>query len=318
MADNTKKIAIVIIAHNQGRYLDATLNSVKEQTIGLKNIEVILVDDSSDDETSHIIQKFKEENPEETKTKRVTFKNVGRTRNTAVEMVTTPFMIFLDGDDILNKEACEFLLKISKEYGCDFVISKLKNFYSSQPDNSQEKAKLNNIELLTKHNAISQLLYHKKYMGHLTGCLLKSDSMKKNPFRPISCYEDLDLTPSIIMSSNNIAYAPSPIYFYRQNKNSTSKNIDDTKAATMVEILDKLKNLPKGIKQQHYYFSLCVKQSSVLLDNTKNISDTTITSIYNLLKKIPIFLFILSPYVRISRKRLIIQIILGKNAKKYS
>ncbi len=52
------KISIIIPVHNIEKHLDKTLNSLIKQTIGIENLEIIIVNDCSTDGTAEIIKKY--------------------------------------------------------------------------------------------------------------------------------------------------------------------------------------------------------------------------------------------------------------------
>ena len=104
------KISIIIPVFNVEEYLEAAFESIKNQTIGFNNLEVIFVDDASTDGSSKIIDEYSKE-----------YDNVisihlesnsgdaGRPRNVAMEYVTADYIMFLDPDDVFLDNACELL-----------------------------------------------------------------------------------------------------------------------------------------------------------------------------------------------------------------
>ena len=90
---NPHGVAVVIPCHNYGRFLDDCLNSVNAQTEC--PAEVVVVDDSSDDDTRAICER------RGIKYLRVEFRNVYCTRRVGLEATASPFVVFLDADDML-------------------------------------------------------------------------------------------------------------------------------------------------------------------------------------------------------------------------
>lgn len=111
------KISIVIPVFNVEDYLDRALESLRNQTIGFENLEIIFVDDCSTDNSYSIIKNFAEK-----------YDNVfsfcldknsgvaGKPRNKGIENATADYLMFLDPDDIFTNYACELLYdEITKE-----------------------------------------------------------------------------------------------------------------------------------------------------------------------------------------------------------
>ena len=104
------KISIIIPVFNVEEYISFAFESIKNQTIGFDNLEVIFVDDASTDGSSVIIDKYAE-----------SYNNVisihletnsgdaGRPRNVAMEYASADYIMFLDPDDVYVEDACEVL-----------------------------------------------------------------------------------------------------------------------------------------------------------------------------------------------------------------
>ena len=54
-----KKISVIICSYNNSKYLEICLNSVCNQTMSLRNYDIIVIDDNSNDNSLKIAQKFK-------------------------------------------------------------------------------------------------------------------------------------------------------------------------------------------------------------------------------------------------------------------
>jgi poly(ribitol-phosphate) beta-N-acetylglucosaminyltransferase len=124
------KISIVIPIHNIEEHLEKTLNSLINQTIGIENLEVIMVDDYSTDGTKDIIKNYTEKYENFID---VTLNNnsglPGKPRNIGLRRATSDFVMFMDHDDYYAEDACEILYnKITKE-NADMVFCNFKFDY---------------------------------------------------------------------------------------------------------------------------------------------------------------------------------------------
>lgn len=130
-------VSLIIPIYNAEKFLDNTINSVINQSIGFKNIELILVDDNSKDNSKKIIENYAEKYdniiPYYSKTNHG-FPGFGR--NIGLEKSTADFIMFMDNDDELDKDICKKLYEtIICEHAdivcCDKVnvdyISEIKN-----------------------------------------------------------------------------------------------------------------------------------------------------------------------------------------------
>ena len=108
------KVSIIIAAFNMEKYLADTLDSAVSQT--LKDIEIILVDDCSTDNTLKIAQQYAALDDRIKIVHHEVNKSAMQVRKTGVDAATGDYIMFLDGDDMLTPNACEDAYKaITKE-----------------------------------------------------------------------------------------------------------------------------------------------------------------------------------------------------------
>ena len=107
------KVSVIIPVYNAEKYLKKTIDSVVNQTIGFENIELILIDDNSSDDSKNIIlefsNKFNNIVPIFSNTNHGT---ASYGRNVGIENANSDYIMFLDNDDLLDKEVCEKLYEL--------------------------------------------------------------------------------------------------------------------------------------------------------------------------------------------------------------
>ena len=100
------KLSVIIPIYNVEKYLEETLKSVIEQTLGFENnIEMILVNDGSPDNSEEICLRYKEKYPENIVYIKQKNGGVSSARNTGAKVAKGEYINFLDSDDILSKNA---------------------------------------------------------------------------------------------------------------------------------------------------------------------------------------------------------------------
>lgn len=110
------KFSIIIPVYNVEQYLEETLESVINQTIGLKNIEIILVNDGSPDNSYLICERYKEKYPETIKYIKKENGGVSSARNIGLEYATGEYVNFLDSDDMWEKDVFEKAAKMFEKH----------------------------------------------------------------------------------------------------------------------------------------------------------------------------------------------------------
>ena len=123
--------------YNASKYLKNTLNSVINQTIGFENIELILVDDCSTDNSRDIIEEYSSK-----------YSNIkpifleensgcpGIPRNVGIENATSDYIMFIDNDDEYFPEICDKLYNTIISENADRVVCKA--LYSDDSSNGSE------------------------------------------------------------------------------------------------------------------------------------------------------------------------------------
>ena len=130
------KISIIIPVYNIEKYIDKCIKSVIEQTY--KNIEIILIDDGSTDLSRSICDKYQKEDK---RIKVIHQDNNGAScaRNTGIKNATGEYIMLIDGDDYIESDMCEKMLKYSIDNNTKITIC---NFYNEHKD----KTVINNSE----------------------------------------------------------------------------------------------------------------------------------------------------------------------------
>lgn len=120
------KITIVIPSFNVEYYIERCFLSIINQSIGFENLEIIVVDDVSTDNTRFIIEKYAE------RYDNIKFNFLkensgaaGKPRNVGLEMASADYVMFLDPDDFLTNNACEILYNKITSENVDIVAGRL-------------------------------------------------------------------------------------------------------------------------------------------------------------------------------------------------
>lgn len=116
-----KKVSIIIPAYNLEGYIDKCLESVCAQTMDPQDMEIIVVDDGSTDETPALLDEW------EKKDERISIihkanAGVSAARNDGIEISHGEFIFFFDGDDFMKPETCEELYQLAVEQNVDSVV----------------------------------------------------------------------------------------------------------------------------------------------------------------------------------------------------
>ena len=113
-------VTVVVPGFDVAEYADEALDSLRGQT--LSRWTAILVDDASSDATGAIFDAAAAADPRFEVVHHRERQGLGAARNTGLELVRTPFVAFLDADDLYTPHALERLVATLAESGSDFAV----------------------------------------------------------------------------------------------------------------------------------------------------------------------------------------------------
>ena len=229
-------ISIIIPVYNVEKYLNKCLNSVIEQTY--KNIEVILIDDGSTDNSGKICDEYAKN---DIRIKIIHQQNggVSTARNNGLEHATGKYITFVDSDDYIEKEMIETMAKKIMKKNADIVICGVtdrdeENNIINQSLNKKENV-FNNIE------AIKEMLDEK-----LFNCVCWAKLYKKELFRNIKfnskirIAEDMDVLYRVFYKSNKIIQIPERLYNWTSRGDSVTKGNDMSKWQDEIDVCENI------------------------------------------------------------------------------
>ncbi len=231
-------VSIIVPFFNEAQTLPLCLSSLRQQT--MQDIEVILIDDGSTDTGREIAERYV------TKTAHVLVqtpnKGQGYARNEGLQYVTSPFLTFVDADDILLPRACELLMDVSSRYNADIVYGghgEFNNFNELFPVRYLDWFLRTDEHLNLRHDERSAV-----GSPVVTGKLFRTQLIRDNGIKfPVNCYvEDTVFAVKAwaaareIRATKEIIYARNPVQMKR--KPGTLKKVRDR--FKVIKMIDKL------------------------------------------------------------------------------
>ena len=117
-----KKVTTITPCYNAIKYLPKCWESLKNQTIGMENMECIFVDDCSNDSTWEMLMHMEKEYPDNVIIIQLPEnRRQGGARNEALSFATGEYLQFLDQDDWLEPNALEVLYNTANESDLDML-----------------------------------------------------------------------------------------------------------------------------------------------------------------------------------------------------
>ena len=124
-----KKISVIVPCYNAANYLPWCIEHLIRQTIGMENIEIILVDDASTDDgaTMELMLAYEKKYPESVIVVSLEQnRKQGGARNVGISYAGGEYLMFCDADDWLAFQAMEVLYNTAVQYNADVVEYRYK------------------------------------------------------------------------------------------------------------------------------------------------------------------------------------------------
>lgn len=130
-------VSINIPVYKCEKFITKCLDSVRNQSY--RNIEVILVNDCTPDNSIQIIDNYKQLHPEFNYNLISHYSNQGLSvaRNTGIENSTGKYIYMLDSDDYITEDCIEKLVQNSEEYKCEISVAEVICEYEDTGDRKQ-------------------------------------------------------------------------------------------------------------------------------------------------------------------------------------
>lgn len=118
------RVSVITPVYNAEKYISKTLESVFAQTY--KDIEIVLVDDCSKDDSAQIIAEYKEKHSKIIYYLQPKNMGAGAARNKALELASGQYVAFLDSDDLWLPEKTEKQIKLMKKKKSPFSYAAIE------------------------------------------------------------------------------------------------------------------------------------------------------------------------------------------------
>lgn len=210
-------VSIIVPVYNVGGYLEEALNSLREQTY--ENLEFILIDDGSNDESgefcdciSKVDGRFKVYHKENA--------GVSSARNLGIEKALGEYIMFLDADDKLEKNAVERLVEVVKKEDVDVVVFEYTVDFPGGVSTKKLHPELNgkmSIHDAIKHSIMptNRFLWSKIY---------KADIVKNLRFdKALHLGEDTVFSCNAMLKGKVAFFLAEPLYHYVQSEDSATR-----------------------------------------------------------------------------------------------
>lgn len=234
------KVSVVVPIYNVENYIERCLETLVNQTLG--EIEIILVNDGSKDNSALIAKRFLERYPDKIVYLEKENGGLSDSRNYGIPHAKGEYIAFLDSDDYVEKNMYEEMYNLAKKENCDMVQC---NFYWEYPE--KNKRKLGDIK---EYSGKKEMIV--KTRVEAWNKLIRREILVSHPeirFPKGLRYEDVEFTYKLIPYLQKVSILNKPFIHYVQRQNS----ISNTQNERTKEIFDVLDNVLEFYKKNNLY-----------------------------------------------------------------
>jgi len=221
------KVSVIVPIHNVAEFLGEALDSLVSQTIGVENLQVIMVDDGSTDESAKIMKRYAKANPNFVEIYLPTASGAaGHPRNVGLEVAEAEYVMFLDPDDYYATDACENMYNAIVKYNVDVVTANYN--YMEEDGTIWPKAvfdtkRFTSFKFGNRSFDKSFFIWNSAVWNKIFSKKVITD--KKIKFLEGVPGEDAYFSYAALLNSESAYYISNTVYYYRRRSNSGTLSI---------------------------------------------------------------------------------------------
>ena len=231
------KVSVIVPVYNVEAYLEKCLDSLVNQT--LKDIEIIVVDDGSPDNSEKIIKKyakeyqcikaFKKENG-----------GLSDARNYGIKKATGEYLAFVDSDDYVTTDMYEKMYEKAVSGNFDMVVCDLDYVYPDRVVRAYSNLKTDTTDIKKTMLNIYPSAWNK---------IFKRKLFNELEFKKGVWFEDVEFIYRMLPKIKTIGVIHEPFYEYLQREGSITRKKDKR----IYHYLENMDGLVKYYHENNYY-----------------------------------------------------------------
>lgn len=230
------KVSVIIPNFNNGRYIKESIKSVQEQT--LKDIEIIIIDDCSTDDSWNILQQIATSDSRVKLLQNQENSGAGLSRNAGLDIATGEFIKFLDSDDTIDPDVLETMYHTAQETGKTIVCGYMQHVNADGTIRKYDpffykRSSMFDGKIITPDDTTNFTPFDVVGIGDA----LYNRHLFDNIRFPALKWEDFATIPIVKYSTGKMAYIDRAVYNYRQHENNTTSTDLKKKTPRIADIV---------------------------------------------------------------------------------
>lgn len=237
MQEKKELISVIVPVYNVKKYLRKCIVSILNQSYS--DIEIILVDDGSTDDSGCVCDSFAKQ---DSRIEVIHKKNGGlsEARNVGIDVAKGKYITFIDSDDWVSPEYIKNLYHLIQLYNADISVTCAIKVFENKNVDIQELYNEENNLLFTSENALEDMLYRKNIPVYAVAKMYKRTLFQDIKFPVGELFEDLSTGYKLFHLAERIAFNNVRDYFYMQRANSIITSNYNSKKMIQVYTCEKI------------------------------------------------------------------------------
>lgn len=229
-----KILSVSVAAYNAEKWLGKCLDSFLVEEI-LEELEVIVVNDGSKDDTSAVAGKYCEQYPDTFRLVEKENGGHGSTINASIAVATGRYFKVVDADDWVENDGLLDLVHHLRNTDVDFVLSPYYEVYAENGHKILRSCFTEEISLKDMEQKLDIEKYADKIYLTMHGSTYKTQLLKRNPYRiDEHCfYVDVEYNLYYLLSVKTVMFLQKPVYNYLLGTSEQSVNLKNMQKRRM-------------------------------------------------------------------------------------
>ncbi|WP_443863754.1 glycosyltransferase [Fusobacterium ulcerans] len=235
------ELSIIVPIYNVEDYLEECLESL----YNIKNIEleIILVNDGSKDNSFKIMEKFKDMYPEKTVLINKENGGLSSARNAGMKAAVGEYVSFIDSDDFIDVDEFERFFKEGQKDKLDVIVGNMRYYTPEKTGDPLFRSEMiKNSGILKGVDFFWELFQKPKcFREEVVDDIYRREFLLKNDiwFNENIVHEDSEFTPLVYLKAEKVRYIDRAFYFYRQRTGSIMNKVSEKSIVSLESICER-------------------------------------------------------------------------------
>lgn len=235
------ELSIIVPIYNVEDYLEECLESL----YNIKNIEleIILVNDGSKDNSFKIMEKFKDMYPEKTVLINKENGGLSSARNAGMKAAVGEYISFIDSDDFIDVDEFERFFKEGQKDKLDVIVGNMRYYTPEKTGDPLFRSDMiKNSGILKGVDFFWELFQKPKcFREEVVDDIYRREFLLKNDiwFNENIVHEDSEFTPLVYLKAEKVRYIDRAFYFYRQRTGSIMNKVSEKSIVSLESICER-------------------------------------------------------------------------------